>query len=569
MAHYDPTKEAGRSQSQGASRPVATRHFFAITLAYAAFVVYGSLVPLDFHYRPFAEALAAFRHTPYLRLGIGSRADWVANILLYIPLAFVATSWLTMKARAGALSAGILVIGLCGALAVGVEFAQLYFPPRTVSLNDIIAEFIGSGLGIVLAVFAGEWLFALWADVIHGGHRGTQALIALYALSYLGLALFPFDFVVSPSELGDKLANTGRTAFFVSQACGGLFGCSGKLLSEVIVAAPLGIFFGMVVATKHGPALGKAFGLGILLGVVIEGMQAFLASGVSQGASVFTRGIGMALGVAVHRSFHKDLLVRYGTQIRTAVLFALPVYAALLLAMNGFFTSSIQGSWAAWAKLREVHFLPFYYHYFTSETEALYSLLAHAGVYAPIGLMVWIMRDGERNRVSPWLAAVVAAVTALTMETLKLFLVGKRPDPTDVLIAAVAAALACTAATHLTRWSGADAGASAPVRAGAPQAPPRRRQTAVRLVAVAASVLVVLIAVVGWVIAIQPREHYVDESTLPQLPAPLDTAAGESARIQGRPSAVAESFRRRCRAIDGRESAVPAQHPQPRGRRQG
>jgi len=65
-------------------------HFGSVTLGYAAFVVYGSLVPLAFRYRPLGEAWEAFVQTPYLQLDVGSRADWVANILLYIPLGFLA-----------------------------------------------------------------------------------------------------------------------------------------------------------------------------------------------------------------------------------------------------------------------------------------------------------------------------------------------------------------------------------------------------------------------------------------------------------------------------------------------
>ena len=70
-----------------------------LTLGYTAFVIYGSLVPLRFRARPLDEAWAYFQQIPYLELGIGSRADWVANILLFVPLAFlwhrgiVAESW--------------------------------------------------------------------------------------------------------------------------------------------------------------------------------------------------------------------------------------------------------------------------------------------------------------------------------------------------------------------------------------------------------------------------------------------------------------------------------------------
>ena len=48
-----------------------------LALLWALFVAYGSLVPLDFRPRP--DAWQAFMNTPWLSLGVGSRADWVAN----------------------------------------------------------------------------------------------------------------------------------------------------------------------------------------------------------------------------------------------------------------------------------------------------------------------------------------------------------------------------------------------------------------------------------------------------------------------------------------------------------
>ncbi len=58
-------------------------------LSYLAFVIYGSLVPLEFRDRSWDDALQAFSRIPFLHLGIGSRADWIANILLYMPLTFI------------------------------------------------------------------------------------------------------------------------------------------------------------------------------------------------------------------------------------------------------------------------------------------------------------------------------------------------------------------------------------------------------------------------------------------------------------------------------------------------
>ncbi len=64
------------------------RWLMLIAFMYSVFVLYGSLVPLEIRSLDMAEAWGRFSRIPYLSLGAGGRADWVANILLYIPLAF-------------------------------------------------------------------------------------------------------------------------------------------------------------------------------------------------------------------------------------------------------------------------------------------------------------------------------------------------------------------------------------------------------------------------------------------------------------------------------------------------
>ena len=58
-------------------------------LAYLCFVIYGSLVPLDFKDVPWDQALQHFGAIPWLAMDTISRADWVANLVLYMPLAFL------------------------------------------------------------------------------------------------------------------------------------------------------------------------------------------------------------------------------------------------------------------------------------------------------------------------------------------------------------------------------------------------------------------------------------------------------------------------------------------------
>ncbi len=64
-------------------------HFLALALAWTAFAIYGSLVPLNYQPIEWAVAVERFRNLPPLWFGMGSRADWVANILLFVPVTFL------------------------------------------------------------------------------------------------------------------------------------------------------------------------------------------------------------------------------------------------------------------------------------------------------------------------------------------------------------------------------------------------------------------------------------------------------------------------------------------------
>ena len=503
--------------SQGPAVSTHTRTLGLAALAWAAFIVYGNLVPLDFHDQPLMAAWDAFLQNLRLPLDVGSRGDYV---LWYAPLGFLATGWLAAASRSRGVAAGIVVFIVCVALAVGVEFTQLYFPPRTVSLSDIIAETIGSALGVAVWLAAGERVMSLWAELLQGGPTSGRALMALYAVAYLVLALFPFDFLTSGADLAQKLADRGRVALFVTQSCGGgALRCGAQLLAEMLIVAPLGVFLGMVTARARGISLGRAFGWGLLLGLVIEGLQTFLASGISQGASILTRGVGMALGLAAYRSFSVHWLTRYRGQMRAGVLLALPLYFLLLLAISGFFGTSLDGSGIAIAKIHQIHFEPFYYHYYSSNTQALYSLLLHVGAYAPIGVAVWIFAGGRRGATALWLSGAAAILAASATEVLKLFLHGKHPDPSDILIAAAAALSACAVAMRLSRSPAVPPGSESPSSRIPPETKPPAR---FRRVGPSVGVVIGVLALVVSMIALPSREHFVDESKLPQLPAPND-----------------------------------------------
>lgn len=428
-------------------------------LLYSAFVVYGSLIPFDFHPRPIEDAWHKFLHMQYVLLDLGARADWVANILLYIPLSFLASAVLADAGRSGLLLGArwIIVFAACAALAVGVEFAQMFFAPRTVSLNDIVAELFGTLAGIVVWEVWGRQMLDLWSRFRSGGIGTIRAAFITYALGYLLLSLFPYDFVVSAAEFMQKLQSDHTALILVQAGCGRALVCGSKLLIEVIAVVPLGFLLSLLVDRSRTVSYLRAFLAGMLLGGLIEGAQLFVNSGISQGISVLTRGMGILFGVALHQVRCSELLLRHRHLLRPLLLLGVIPYVVTLAWLNGWLSVSWSDLDQALVSFAQVRWMPFYYHYYVTETAALLSAMAFAAMYAPMGVgwWAWEFGRGYTTGTATLRVAMGAALLAAVVEAGKLFLPGKHPDSTDVLIAACAAVIAYQIAVHFQR-SGSD-----------------------------------------------------------------------------------------------------------------
>ncbi len=441
-SHRQAALPAGAMQRQ-ASLPVW------LALAWLVFLVYGSLVPLDYQPRPWAEALSVFSRIPWLSLGVASRADWVANILLYLPMGFLASAWLAGEGRttSARISAVFMAVPLCLLLALFVEFLQIYFPPRTVSLNDLLAESMGTVAGALLYLGAGKHVQRLWVHLLGGGVHAMRALVFAYLGIYLFLNLFPFDFLLNAAELSVKWSGDTVAWLLAGSGCEDPALCLFKLVIESLLVAPLGAFL-----AHYGHAGRSRWGLaallGLALGLMLESLQLIVASSVVQGASVLTRTIGMTLGYLIYRHFAK-------TGARPApgwaMILAALVWLFLLAWLNRWFSQEWLPMDQALARLATIRFMPFYYHYYTTETAALVSLLAVSGMYAPAGALFWL---SERTRPqAAGLAAMSAAVLCGAMEVGRLFLPGTHPDPSNVFIATLAAAGTVRLLELARRWS--------------------------------------------------------------------------------------------------------------------
>ena len=415
-------------------------------LAYLCFVIYGSLVPLDYHPRSLDDAWAAFRHLPMLEIGLQGRADWIANGVLFMPLAFLTASMVKEScSKYFWLSAMLGSLLFCSALAVCIEFVQLFFPPRTVSMNDVAAEVLGSLVGVAVA-----WRWTGNFRKLVGAFFGDPVLLRLrlleaYALAYLILSLFPYDFLLSGAEFLNKLESDHWAWFLADKTVhGGIFLVLLKLAAEVLAAIPFGFLLSQRLSGRNDYLRGLI--LGAILGLCIEVAQFFVFSGISQGASVLTRSLAVGAGTWLwNLDWDADVL---RAQLRRFGAILGSLYLLVLAAINGWFAGSWRDVELAAKKLGDLHFVPFYYHYYTSETIALVSLTSVFLMYAPVGIFFWAIRTANL-----W-PAFAAALIAAIMEGGKLFQAGVHPDPTDIFIAALAA--------YATGWLLARLDATAP-----------------------------------------------------------------------------------------------------------
>ncbi|MEX2647714.1 MAG: VanZ family protein [Alphaproteobacteria bacterium] len=410
-----------------------------------AFIVYGSLVPFAFVDLPVRVGLDRLLNAPWFDPMAIGRADWVANLLLYVPAAFLSVGVLHARGVAERVGAACAVWLVLSGLAVGVEFAQT-FTHRTVSLNDLLAETLGAALGAVAWLCAGSAVMRLLHNVASGGRPAIVAVLIGYLSLYVGFGLYPYDFVVSAAEFSRKL-DTGVAFSLSPRDCVG-FACFAKLVVEVVSVAPLGALIALLVRRPLGATCIIALAAGTVLGLGLEGVQILILSSLSQGLSVVTRGLGAVAGVGV-----TSLAVAFGAAriarfIRwVSVLGAVP-YLIGFAALSGWFAGPWGGFKDASRQLGELSFIPFYYHYFTTEQMATASLMRIALASLPIGVAAWAWRPQAR----PSMPALAAGGAALVMECGRLFRLDGHPDPTNVLIAGASAGVMFVTLAWIRRW---------------------------------------------------------------------------------------------------------------------
>lgn len=410
---------------------------FMALLLYLAFVIYGSLVPLHFSPRPLAEAIARFSNIPFLQLGIESRADWVANVLLFVPLAFLAAQVSLRTPRPILRIFGYAGIATaCAALAVAIEFTQIFFPPRTVSQNDIAAEILGALAGLIAHATIGTRVFR-WADKlwqIRTSQGRAEHILQLYLAGLLLFNVLPLDLTLSAAEIYHKwVGHQVQLIPFGGRVLGAE--TTYELLTDVMVWIPIGILWRL-----SGHRLAWCIAAGLAFATFIEFLQLFVVSRTTDITDVILAGFGTWLGARV---------VRDGINHLTW-----PSERTISLLLAGWIVVVIALFWYPFnfqlnARVHVPHRVLFETYYFTSEYRALNELLRKIATFLPGGLVLAVASRHLSTRVSAMIGTSMFGLVAALIETGQLFLPGKVADVTDWLLETIGGILGLA----LGRWT--------------------------------------------------------------------------------------------------------------------
>lgn len=425
-------------------------HFTTLAVLYGLAMVYSSLIlgPAGLHYVPisFGEAWDKFLSIRYMDNGSNQRADWMGNLLMAAPLSFLINSAVHRGGRTPGFAGAVISLLIAAVVILAIKYAQLFFPPRTVTLNYITAQAIGAVLGVIL--FRWSKTTGLRVRLIRKAEagEGLTVVLAVYTAFLFAFVLMPFDLVLSEGDLLSRALRVAQTLFSLPGEGRSPSLRVVLLVVETLAAAPVGMF--LAVRGRQRSTF-RLLLRGFWLMVLMTFLQLWVMSADVYLASIAYRTLGAYLGIRFIARIHgKDLRKRhyyFSQYVPLAAVF----YILAVAFISELFSSEWIGFDQAMNILEPRQLLPFWNFYIVSKAQATASVVAHLAIFAPIGVMVWLRRGfwGQGAVFSAFLAFPFS----MLMEIGRWLKPDFRPDFSDPVIAAIGAAVAFKAMPYLWR----------------------------------------------------------------------------------------------------------------------
>jgi glycopeptide antibiotics resistance protein len=423
----------------------------------AALIVYGSLIPFDFRAPTGGGDARGFAP---LALAGTSRTDFLSNVLLFLPLPFFLMGAICAGRRPAAVvaaAAGVAPLATA-ALVWAVEWFQQFLPSRTASWNDVAAALVASALAVVLWLATGEPLTCRARRVLaeRQPRSRLEAALLVYAVVIAVLQLLPLDVTIRPAELAEKYRE-GRVLFvpFASDPPVTLAGVR-DWAGDVLAAIPfgvLGVIAWLPVGARRSP-LG-AFAAGVSFVASIEAAQLFVFSRVFDVTDLVTGAAGVAVGIGVASRVRGYDPARAPASRRGWALAALAAWTIVLLVRHWYpfhFTfdaADVRG------RLPALLAVPFSAYYSANPFSALNEAVGKVMLAVPVGALLWLLVTPPSMPAALRRALILGLALFLfvAIECGQLFLRGRYPDITDVIIGLAGAAIGM-GVLRLVRTSG-------------------------------------------------------------------------------------------------------------------
>ena len=418
------------------------RRLAGFAVLYAAVMLYSSTIVgpagVNFVYQPPSAALRAFLATPFVEHGSDQRADWIGNLMMLVPFGFIVTGALwPRRLLLMRLPAAIMAMALCIGVILAVKYLQLFFPPRTVTLNYMAAQTIGALIGCC------GW--AVWYRVakrVTARRDLVEAFVLilwLYTVALILFALMPLDFALDSDDLTAQLLRLPSTVWAIPGTGRPLQVRALLVFMAGAAFCPVGMLLtfsrqGVYRVHRKLPAVTVA---GLFLTAGLYGLSLLVISAFPAAPSILYRTFGIVVGAAALQWLvRRDPAVLRQSLRRLAPYLVVPYLLGVMLV-----NQLISIHWRSWHDL--VHdlyplgLLPLFDYYIVTKGEAAKNIVGHIVLYLPIGILLWLRYgEGIARR-----AAVVAAVLAFCVESARYFRPGLEGDFNSVVLAAIAATL--------------------------------------------------------------------------------------------------------------------------------
>lgn len=403
-------------------------------------LIYASLIPLQYRPLDWPETIQRAKSIPWLQLGVYNRADWIANGVVVLPVAFLLTGALCYRNSPRLaidwlkdLGATTLVIVFLAVVIPGIEMLQVWFPPRTVSRNDILAGSIGALAGILCWHVSGMWLIGTLDRFVSRSTVDERLKLCVGITCFASIlhTFYPFDIIINWGELKEKIALERIDWIPNFRSVFDFWGWKG-VFNESIKAVFWGVWIGLERQPKR-PVL-KLFSIVLLL----ELSQIPIYSrhfSISQ--IVFGIFAGVT-GFLVTRSRR-----RWGVRLwKPRLWIVLSVFWAVLLfiAFTQKYDRVITDPSEISERFRGFFLPPFSRYYYTSEYRAASSILAKSLLFGSFGMMLGMIGVTShlfRGKMFNSIAWASIIFMALAIEATQIFLAPAYSDSTDFLIATI------------------------------------------------------------------------------------------------------------------------------------